>query len=295
MNYSYTNNPAREGRDRVAMGSYLRPAELGEALAALAVRPRIILAGGTDYYPARVGRPSDDDILDITALSALKAIGRTEGAWRIPALATWSDVIAAELPPLFDGLKLAAREVGGVQIQNAGTVCGNLCNASPAADGIPNLLALDARVELASAGGRRHVAVADFVTGNRRTARRPEELVTAVLIPAPQRPARSSFLKLGARKYLVISIVMVAAVVEMAGDTIVSARVAVGSCSAAAQRLPALEQRLVGAKLSGNLAAMVHTSDLSPLSPIDDVRGTAAYRSDAALTLVGRALSELAR
>lgn len=277
------------------MGSYLRPGELDEALAALAARPRVVLAGGTDYYPARVGRPIDDDILDITGLSELKAIVLGDGAWRIPALATWSDLIAAELPPLFDGLKLAAREVGGVQIQNAGTVCGNLCNASPAADGIPNLLALDARVELASAGGRREIAVADFVTGNRRTARRPDELVTAVLVPAPPRAARSTFLKLGARKYLVISIVMVAAVIETDGDVIAAARIAVGSCAAAAQRLPALEQRLVGRTLSGDLSGMVETTDLSPLSPIDDVRGTAAYRGDAARTLVGRALAELAR
>jgi CO/xanthine dehydrogenase FAD-binding subunit len=277
------------------MGSYLRPAELTEALAALAARPRVVLAGGTDFYPARVGRPADDDVLDITGLSSLRTIGRTDGTWRIPALATWSDVIAAELPPLFDGLKLAAREVGGVQIQNAGTVCGNLCNASPAADGIPSLLALDARAELASAAGRRELAVADFVTGNRRTARRPDELVTALLVPEPKREARSTFLKLGARKYLVISIVMVGAVVETDGDTIASARIGVGSCSAAAKRLPALEQRLVGQKLSPALANIVQTADLSPLSPIDDVRGTAAYRSDAALTLIGRALAELAR
>jgi len=277
------------------MGSYLRPGELNEALAALAARPRVILAGGTDYYPARVGRPIDDDVLDITSLSSLKAIARTDGAWRIPALATWSDVIAAELPPILDGLKLAAREVGGVQIQNAGTVCGNLCNASPAADGIPNPLAPDARVELASAGGRREVPVSEFVTGNRRTARRPDELVTAVLVPAPKGEARSTFLKLGARKYLVISIVMVAAVVETEGGAIAAARVAVGSCSAAAKRLLALEQRLVGKKLSPALAETVRPSDLSPLSPIDDVRGTAAYRSDVALTLIGRALAGLAR
>src|SRR6185312_6061955 len=141
----------------VAMGSYMRPVELDEALAALAARPRIVLAGGTDYYPARVGRPVDDDVLDITGLSSLQAIARTDGVWRIPALATWSDVIGADLPPLFDGLKLAAREVGGVQIQNAGTVCGNLCNASPAADGVPNLLALDATVELASLRATRTV------------------------------------------------------------------------------------------------------------------------------------------
>jgi CO/xanthine dehydrogenase FAD-binding subunit len=277
------------------MGSYLRPVELDEALTALAARPRVVLAGGTDYYPARVGRPVDDDVLDITGLSSLQAIAQRDGFWRIPALATWSDVIAADLPLLFDGLKLAAREVGGVQIQNAGTVCGNLCNASPAADGIPNLLALDTRVELASAAGRRVLPVAEFVTGNRRTARRPDELVTALLVPAPKQPARSTFLKLGARKYLVISIVMVGAVVETDGDKIAAARIAVGSCSAVAKRLPDLEQRLVGHKLSPALADIVQASDLSPLSPIDDVRGTAAYRSDAALTLVGRALAELAR
>jgi CO/xanthine dehydrogenase FAD-binding subunit len=277
------------------MGSYLRPVELDEALTALAARPRVVLAGGTDYYPARVGRPVDDDVLDITGLSSLQAIAQRDGSWRIPALATWSDVIAADLPPLFDGLKLAARAVGGVQIQNAGTVCGNLCNASPAADGIPNLLALDTRVELASAAGRRVLPVAEFVTGNRRTARRPDELVTALLVPAPKQPARSTFLKLGARKYLVISIVMVGAVVETDGDKIAAARIAVGSCSAVAKRLPDLEQRLVGHKLSPALADIVQASDLSPLSPIDDVRGTAAYRSDAALTLVGRALAELAR
>ena len=276
------------------MGSYLRPAELDEALAALAARPRVILAGGTDYYPARVGRPVDDDVLDITGLSALRRIAETDGFWRIPALVTWSDLIAAKLPGLFDGLKLAAREVGGVQIQNAGTVCGNLCNASPAADGTPNLLALDARVELASAAGPRVVPVAEFVTGNRRTMRRPDELVTGLIIPKPTRDARSTFLKLGARKYLVISIVMVGAVVEMDGDAVAGARVAVGSCSAVAKRLPALEQRLAGRKLSA-LADQVEASDLAPLSPIDDVRGTAVYRGDAALTLVRRALAELAR
>lgn len=278
------------------MGSYLRPTELDEALAALAARPRIVLAGGTDYYPARVGKPLDDDLLDITGLSSLRRITDEGGQWRIPALATWSDVIEAKLPPVFDGLKLAAREVGGVQIQNAGTVCGNLCNASPAADGTPNLLALDARVELASSAGRRVLPVADFVTGNRRTVRRPDELVTALLIPKPAGAAQSTFVKLGARKYLVISIVMVGAVVELTPERrIAAARIAVGSCSAVARRLPALEQRLQGQAMSPSLADLVAQDHLAPLSPIDDVRGTAAYRSDAALTLLRRALAELAQ
>ncbi len=277
------------------MGSYLRPTELGEALAALAAGPRIVLAGGTDYYPARVDRPLEDELLDITALPGLRRIADAGDHWRIPALATWTDLIEAKLPPLFDGLKLAAREVGGVQIQNAGTLCGNLCNASPAADGTPNLLALDATVELSSRQGTRRLGVSEFVLGNRRTARRPDELVIALLVPKPKAAARSTFLKLGARRYLVISIVMVAAVVELDGDSrIAAARVAVGACSAAPQRLPALEAALAGQPLGAALAAVAADAHLAPLSPIDDVRGTAAYRREAALLLLRRALAGLA-
>src|SRR5215813_7731557 len=181
------------------MGSYLRPAELAEALAALAAGPRVILAGGTDYYPARVGQPLDDDLLDITALPDLRRIADEGAHWRIPALATWTDLLETPLPPLFDGLKRAAREVGGAQIQNAGTLCGNLCNASPAADGTPNLLALDASVELSSARGARHLPIAEFVTGSRAIARRSDEMVTALIVPKAKGDTRSTFLKLGAR------------------------------------------------------------------------------------------------
>lgn len=277
------------------MASYLRPAQLTEALAALAERPRVVLAGGTDYYPARVGRPLDDDVLDITGLTGLRRIAEDDKGWRIPALATWTDIVEAELPPLFDGLKLAAREVGGVQIQNTGTVCGNLCNASPAADGIPNLLALDVAIELASQQGSRVLPVAEFVTGNRQTVRRPDELVVGLLVPKPRHAARSTFVKLGARKYLVISIAMVAAVLETAANrTITAARIAVGACSAAALRLPALERDLVGKRLAPALGDLVAPRHVAALSPIDDVRGTAAYRQDAAATLLRRALAELA-
>ena len=277
------------------MGSYLRPTELNEALAALAAGPRIILAGGTDYYPARVGQPLDDDLLDITALPDLRRVSDEGTHWRIPALATWTDLLETPLPPLFDGLKLAAREVGGVQIQNAGTLCGNLCNASPAADGTPNLLALDASVELSSARETRRLPVAQFVTGSRAILRRPEEMITAIIVPKPKHAARSTFLKLGARKYLVISIVMVAVVMEVAdGSTVASARIAVGSCSAVAQRLAGLEAALAGRRLDASLADLAQPEHLAPLSPIDDVRGAAAYRREAALTIVKRAIRELA-
>jgi len=276
------------------MGLYLRPTDLSQALAALAENPMTVLAGGTDVYPAHVGRPLAEDILDITALAALGGIRDAGDHLRIGAITRWSDVIAAELPAWLDGLKLAAREVGGVQIQNAGTIAGNLCNASPAADGVPPLLALDAAVELASRGGTRVLPLAAFIAGNRRTARAPDELMTAVLVPKPRHPARAGFAKLGARKYLVISIVMAAAVLEVAAGRIAAARIAVGACSPVARRLPDLETALQGRRCAPGLGVAVEARHLAPLAPIDDVRGTAAYRSDAARTLVARLLDGLA-
>lgn len=274
------------------MGRYLRPASLPEALAAMSAAPRVPLAGGTDHYPARVSRAPDEDLLDLTAIPDLRTIAEDEVGWRFGAATTWTDVVGSDLPPLFDGLKAAAREVGGAQIQNTGTLGGNLCNASPAADGTPNWLVLDAEVELASAAGTRILPVSAFVLGNRRTARRPDELLTAIRVPRPNGPARGAFLKLGARRYLVISIVMVAAAAVFdAAGRIARAGIAVGACSPVAVRLGALEARLVGQRPD---AALVEPADLDPIAPIDDVRGTAAYRRDAALTLVRRAVAGLA-
>jgi CO/xanthine dehydrogenase FAD-binding subunit len=275
------------------MADYLRPSSLSDALEALA-RPWTVLAGGTDFYPARVGRAIDDNVLDITAIAALRGIVAGPDGWRLGATTTWSELIDAELPPLFDGLKQAAREVGGRQIQNVGTLAGNLCNASPAADGVPPLLALDAEVELAGRAGVRRLPVSAFVTGNRRTVLAPGELLVALHVPKPGRPARSAFLKLGARRYLVISIAMAAATLEIEADRIAAARVAVGACSTVAQRLPALEAALVGASLDHHLADRLEAAQLAPLSPIDDVRGSANYRSDAVVTLLRRLLRGLA-
>jgi CO/xanthine dehydrogenase FAD-binding subunit len=277
------------------MGSYLRPSVLDDALRARAAGPCAVLAGGTDFYPARVGRAVDEDVLDLTAVKALRGIAETREGLRIGALVTWSDLVAAPLPPCFDALKLAAREVGGVQIQNAGTVAGNLCNASPAADGVPPLLALGAEVELASVRGLRRLPLGAFILGNRRTACAADELVTAVLAPRWGERARSTFLKLGARRYLVISIAMVAVTVETdAQGAIARCGIAVGACSAVAQRLPALEAALAGRRLAPGIGAIVAPAHLAPLTPIDDVRATAGYRADAAATLVARALEKLA-
>jgi CO/xanthine dehydrogenase FAD-binding subunit len=181
-----------------------------------------------------------------------------------------------------------------VQIQNAGTVSGNLCNASPAADGVPALLALNARVELRSVRGVRQLPLQEFILGPRRTALQPQELLTAVLVPKTAGAAASHFLKLGARKYLVISIVMASAVIEHRSGKVVNARVAVGSCSPVALRLPALESELKGKRFDATLADWVNPAQLAVLEPIADVRASAGYRRQAALELVRRLLREMA-
>ena len=134
----------------------------------------------------------------------------------------------------------------------------------------------------------------EFVVGNRRTLRRPDELVTAIRVPLPGPTTRSTFLKLGTRAYLVISIAMVAAVVEFGeGGRITTARIVVGACSEVPQRIEAAEARLVGAVPAATLADAIRPTDLDVLTPIDDVRGTATYRREAAFTLARRAVAEL--
>ena len=124
---------------------FKNPDNLDEAYALLASDSWKILSGGTDFYPALGNRPVDFNVLDISRISPLRSIVKdAEGNWHIGALATWSEIIRHELPPAFDGLKLSAREVGSIQIQNRATVVGNICNASPAADGVPPLLTLGA-------------------------------------------------------------------------------------------------------------------------------------------------------
>ncbi len=276
------------------MGRYVRPTAVAEAVAALAAGDLTVIAGGTDFYPARVGKPLDDDVLDISAIEELRGIADAGDHWRIGATTTWTDLIEAELPACFDGLKLAAREVGGMQVQNMGTVAGNICNASPAADGVPPLLSLDARVELSGPAGLAALPLADFITGNRRTRRSADQLVTAIIVPKPADDSRGHFLKLGSRRYLVISIVMAAGVLALDADRrVTAARIAVGSCSEVACRLFGLEASLVGQSIDIPMESLVDSTHLAALSPIDDCRGTADYRRDAALTLVRRLLAEV--
>src|SRR5690606_188667 len=148
--------------------------------------------------------------------------------------------------------------------------------ASPAADGVPPLIALDAEVELRSASTTRLLPLEKFILGNRRTALLPGELMTAVQVPKRSTMGSSPFVKLGARRYLVISIAMAAVRIAVGSDgTVEDAAVAVGACSAVAVRLRALEAAIEGAPAGASLSSLVESYGFSELAPIDDVRGTA--------------------
>ncbi len=283
---------------------YLRPTSIEPALEALAEGKRTIIAGATDLFPSRGNLSTTiEPILDITAISELSGIQPEGNGWRIGALTTWADIGRSSLPPVFSGLCQAATQIGGIQIQNVATVVGNVCNASPAADGVPPLLTLDASIELRSTETTRVLPLNSFILGNRSTARRPDELVTALLIPkystTRESPSRDitpvgGFVKLGARAYLVISIVMVAAVAEIDSDGVIqAAKIAVGACSAVPKRLTQLEVDLVGTSLGKGhdaLSRQITADHLKVLSPIDDVRASASYRLSVTPHMISQAL-----
>lgn len=276
------------------MVRYAKPGSLDEALALLSRGSWKLLAGGTDFYPALGSRPIRDDVLDINGLVELRGMSETDTHIVIGARTTWTDIVRAELPPSFEALKQAAREVGSVQIQNTGTIAGNICNASPAADGVPALLVLDAVVETRSAEGARHLPIDQFVLGNRRTALAHNEMVTAIRVPRKAIAGRSNFHKLAARRYLVISIAMTAVRLAFDDDgTINEAAIAVGSCSAVAQRLTLLETSLTGVAAHADFDWLVDPAHFAALTPIDDVRGSAEYRRAAAREIVVRALAQV--
>ncbi len=268
---------------------YHRPTTLAEALEVLSEGGPRVAAGCTDLFPATERKVLPGPILDITAIDELRGVQRGPDGVTIGATTTWRDLLDADLPAAFDGLKLAAREVGARQIQARGTLAGNLCNASPAADGVPPLLTLDAEVSLQSHAGTRRLPLSSFIKGPRQTDLRPGELLTHIHIPREATEGEGFFLKLGARKYLVISIAMTAARLVLKDGIVTDAALAIGACSPVATRLPDAEAALIGAPLDPSRI----TSDMleAQLSPIDDMRADAAYRRKTALELLRRTLA----
>ena len=272
---------------------YYRPDNLEEAIIALNSQKLKIAAGCTDLFPATQREFLGDNILDISGIKSIKGIAVENDFRRIGAMTTWSDLERASLPPCYEMLKQCSKQVGSIQIQNSGTIGGNLCNASPAADGVPCLLSLNASIELSSKSHSRTLKLENFINGSRDTEIKDNEILTSILIPLKNEKGFSAFAKLGARKYLVISIAMVACRLEVENNIITDVAITIGSCSAVAKRLNSLETLLIGRSINSDLVNEIYKFKFSDfISPIDDIRGTGSYRNEAAKVLVKKAFIE---
>ena len=272
---------------------YVAPLLLEQVLQTIANSPCTLLAGGTDVYPTYVGKTLPERVVDLSLVDGLRGITQQDNEWRIGATTTWADIVNAKLPAGFDCLKQAAKQIGGVQVQNAGTIAGNLCTASPAGDSIPALIALDAEVELMSVGGLRRLRLEDFIVGYRKTALKTNEVLTSIHIPSAAANSQTAFEKFGTRAYLVISLVMVATSVRRNSfGEIVDLRISVGACSPVAMRITKLEDQLIRSSRSAEALNQIRTEDFSDLSPIDDIRCTADYRFSLLPILTKRALQK---
>jgi CO/xanthine dehydrogenase FAD-binding subunit len=272
---------------------FLSPATWADALAAKAEHPDAVpIAGGTDVMvELNFDRRRPPALLDLTRIAELTAHGRENGLIRLGAGVPYTRIIT-ELGTTLPGLAQASRTVGSPQIRNRGTVGGNLGSASPAGDAHPPLLACDAVVELASVRGTRRVPVGDFFTGPKRSVLAPDELIAAVLVPAA--PGPQQFAKVGTRNAMVIAVCSVSVSLDIqrhaVGTGIGSAAptpVRAPAAEALAADLPWDDRGELPAGLAGRFGALVAEA----ASPIDDVRGTAAYRRHALAVLGRRALT----
>ncbi|MEO8260174.1 MAG: FAD binding domain-containing protein [Acidobacteriota bacterium] len=260
----------------------LEPASLPEALRMLRDEgPLVPMAGCTDLYVGlNFGTLPATRFVNLWPLAELRTIQLRGSVLSIGALATYTEIIGSPLVrrrlPM---LVAAAREVGGVQIQNRGTIGGNVANASPAGDTLPVLAAADATVVLQSAGGVRRVPFSAFYTGYRRSVRREDELIAALEVPPV--PGRQWFRKVGTRAAQSISKVVMAAVAPAAGAP---PRIALGSVAPTVVRLPRTEAVLA----AGGSLAEAQRMLTGEIAPIDDIRSTAAYRSRVAANLLAR-------
>ncbi|RKR91465.1 CO/xanthine dehydrogenase FAD-binding subunit [Micromonospora pisi] len=272
---------------------FLAPANWSEALAAKAAYPEALpIAGGTDVMvELNFDRRRPVALLDLGRVAELTEWGGDGGLIRVGAGVTYRRIIT-ELGARLPGLALAARTVGSPQIRNRGTVGGNLGSASPAGDAHPPLLASGALVELGSVRGTRRIPVTEFFTGPKRSVRAPDELIAAILVPPAGGPQQ--FAKVGTRNAMVIAVCSFALSLEP-----VARRVGTGIGSAGPRPLTAgPAEELLAAELSWEDAGALPESlsrrfgDLvaAAATPIDDVRGTAAYRRHALAVLARRTL-----
>lgn len=262
----------------------VRPRTLRDALRRLAAEPLTPIAGCTDVYVGlQFGQVSARRFLDLWGLDELRGIRGHGGGVRIGALTTYADLIGSRLiEARVPMLAAAAREVGGAQIQNRGTIGGNLANASPAGDTLPVLAAAGADVVLHSASSERTVPLAAFYTGYRLSLRRPDELITA--IEMPRLSGRQWWRKVGTRRAQAISKVMMAG---LRGDVV---RVAVGAVAPTVVVAAKAAAVLAGGGPIAEAQAALDTE----IAPIDDLRSTREYRREVAGRLLARFWSDTA-
>ena len=253
-------------------------ASLGEALAILRDDHRTPIAGATDLYVAlNFGTLEPRRFLDIWAVNELGEISMKGTTLVIGALATYtslirSPLVAGRLPMLVE----ASRQIGGPQIQNRGTLGGNVANASPAGDSLPVLAAVDAEIVLRSADAERRVPITKFYTGYRATVMCPDELIVAIEVPPIE--GRQWFRKVGTRAAQAISKIVVAGVRARVP------RIAFGSVAPTVVRVPETERSLAAGGTIDEAAGVL----LRELAPIDDLRSTAEYRMRVATNLLRR-------
>jgi CO/xanthine dehydrogenase FAD-binding subunit len=273
------------------------PRTLGEALALLRDEPGVWrpFAGGTDLMVLlEAGKLDHRKFFSIAHLPEFRGVETSDGHVTLGALTTYTDVRRdAVLSREFPMLAQAARETGGVAIQNRGTIGGNIANASPAADSPPALLAYDAEVELVSAEGSRRVAYADFHTGYKQMLMRADELIARVRLRRPDDGARHFYRKVGTRRAQAISKVCFAGLAESEGGVLTNVRVALGSVAPVPLRCRRTEGLLAGKRIDGELKRAALEEIAREIAPIDDMRSTARYRARVVQNLLAEFLSSV--
>ncbi len=271
------------------------PATLLEAYAALAERGSKIkvIAGGTDLMVLMNARLLDAaDFLDIWRVDELRGISDEGDHLRIGALTTYTQLINSPLVRQHTpSLAAASRTIGAIQIQNRGTIGGNIVNASPAGDSLPVLAAFDAEVEIGSARGVRAVAFNQFYAGYRRTVLEPDELVIAVRLAKLKEGERDFFWKVGTRRAQAISKTVMAARAKTTDGVIESISIGVGSVAPTVIRAHQTERLLTNAPLTPELISQAQHTISEEVSPITDLRSTEHYRR----TVTGNVLAKFLR
>jgi xanthine dehydrogenase small subunit len=274
----------------------LRPRSLDEAVRHLADDPALVpTAGCTDLMvrgPELLHRM--ERVIDLLGIPELRGIREVDGGLEIGATTPFTEIRgSAAVRAAFPALAEAAALVGGWQIQNRATLGGNMANASPAGDSLPVLLALDAVVVAAGAGGAREIPYSEFHTGYRKTALRPGEIVARVRLPFPPEGTVQAFRKVGTREAQSISKVVVALAARLDGGRIAELRLAAGSVAATPVRLRAAEEAVRGLPPGLETAEAAGREAAAEVTPIDDVRSTADYRRFALRNVVRRMVLEL--